>query len=317
MEFVNLPHLHDSCPIVLIDMSGSAERPIKLPGDFNSRTVIDYEIEIVKRLFASTGISQIYLGFWNYQLQIASQNPINISTISSYKPKQPFGSTLLNVPLKSIPQHWLQNKSCSELYIFTDGEIEDGDKITNQLKYLNSLKTKIQIITVEPNSINYLNSENIAGSTIYKAIKDNNLTSIIRRFSSYNEYHTHEPFISFDNPEQVDGYAIFDGKYFQIANSYDDFLDHVDERLASCESNNAIYKMAHDLTLTINHITKNKSHEEQNKITQEITDLFSNTTIDLSTFNKINTLLITESENHTKGQSTIFQEFRNALVVKN
>ncbi len=337
MDFVNLKQLQDNCPVVLIDMSGSTTDPINVPGDFEARRVIDYEISIVKKLFQSKGINQIYLAFWNYQLKIASNSPINISSISSYKPGEPFGSTLLATPLKSIPSNWFAGKPCSELYIVTDGEIEDGNNITEQLKYLHGLKTKIQIITVEPNSFNYLNPQEnpntrpdprrlqpgrrvntsrIAGSSIYEAIKNNNLTSLIRRFSSYNEFHTYEPFISFDNPEQIDGYAVFDGKYFSIENSYDDFVDYIDDKLTQCKNPNGIFKLAHELSLTIHHIGKNKSIEEQTQITQELSDLFANTPVDLSTFNKINTLLITEAENHSKGKSSIYQEFRDALVVR-
>ena len=51
---------------------------------------------------------------------------------------------------------YLDSHSDIDLYIFTDGEISDGNNIIKPIKELINKKVRIFIFTVENNNINYL-----------------------------------------------------------------------------------------------------------------------------------------------------------------
>lgn len=214
-----------------------------------------------------------------------------------------------------IPEDWKQNKTVSELYIFTDGEINDQNEVVEPLKELTKNNIKIYIIRVEPNNINYLNSNINIGNNIYKVVQDNNLTSFVKRFSSHNEYHVLEPFISFDNPDIDEGCVPFQGKQFYADDLFDEFIEYIENMIKSSDKE-TIPKLAHDLSLSIHHITKNKTIPEKENINRIFTDLFSSADICPNMFNKIHKFLLIESEKHLQGKSSTYHEFKDAFVVK-
>lgn len=72
-----------------------------------------------------------------------------------------------------------------------------------------------------------------------------------------------EPFISFDNPEDIEGFTPFQGEYYNVEEQKDELVDKVEEAIKTCETKEDIIKLAHDLSLTIHHIVKDKPVEEQ------------------------------------------------------
>jgi hypothetical protein len=306
----------DLCPIVLLDCSGSTEHSIDVNKYFsNVDTVLKYEINTCQRILKSKGINQMYLILWNFKSTIYSEKPILVDDLTKCNIES-LGGTVLSKGLESIPEEWIDVKGGQrkEMYVFTDGEIEDENIVANPLKKLIDGGIVIQIITIEPNSINYIESKGDAGHKLFQVIKTNGLTQSLRRFSSYNEYHVKEPFISFDNPEIIEGYAPFQGEYFNVEENKDDLVDKVEESINECKTKEELVKLAHDLTVTIHHMVKDKPVDEQLEINNEFADLFAETDIDHNIFTQVNKMLMLEVGNHSKGSASSYQDFKDALV---
>jgi len=313
-EDVNIKR--DNCPICLIDNSGSTNQKVKTKM-YGEITILKYTLLKAQNYFVSIGVKNIYLMLWNDRASIFSFEPIDVSSLDSPVLITKYGGgTILGEALKSIPEKWINTKKFTEMYIFTDGEITDDDKIiTTLFTNLFDSNTKIQIITVEPNDINYMLSNCNAGTKIFGIIQQAKLTSRVRRFSSYNGFHEDEPFIWFDNPDEISGYAPFRGKYFNIDKSSDDFIDFIEEEVVKCDSKEDVVKIAHELTLTISHMTKDSSDEQKLEINNSFADLFSlNDHVPPNMFKQINNLLLIESDRHTNGEATTYQGFKDAIV---
>ena len=72
-------------------------------------------------------------------------------------------------------------------------------------------------------------------------------------------------------------------------------------------SKDALLKLVHDLSLTIYHLTNNKSMSIKRSIINMINKLFINTPM----YMEIREILLNEIRNHSLGKSTTFQDYRN------
>lgn len=305
-------------PIVMFDCSGSTEHEINI-NKYNTdvTNVLKYEIYISQKIFKSKEITHAYVIMWNSNGRICSQEPILISEFSKIR-LDSFGGTCLTKGFEVIPEEWIKGeneKQKKELYIFTDGEIEDDCYVGFPLKELIKSNVSIQIITVEANDTDYVQTKAEAGNKIFQALKLNSLTKSLRRFSSYNEHHVIEPFISFDNPEEIEGFTPFRGKYFNTDIEQDDLIDKVEEIISQCETKEDIIKLAHDLTVTVSHMSKNKTTDEINEINSQFADLFAENKVDPMIFTKVNNLLITEANNNSNGNASTYHEFKDAMIL--
>lgn len=309
----------DSCPIILLDCSGSTEHSIDVKKYFaNIDNVLAYEINIAQRIMVGKNIKQVYVILWNYIGKVCSETPILVSDLTKIKMNS-LGGTCLTKGLEVIPDKWINTSTNvnekKEIYIFTDGEIEDDNIIISPLEKLINQGVRIQIITVEPNNINYVETKGDAGHKLFQAIKSNNLTKSVRRFSSYNEYHVLEPFISFDNPEEIDGFTSFQGEYFNIEEQEDELIDKVEDAVKSCETKDEIVKLAHDLSVTVYQMMKDKSIDEQNDINNKFADLFAESEIGSELFTQVNKMLMIEASNLLTGSGSSFHDFKDALIL--
>lgn len=307
--------INNSYPILLFDCSGSTQHSINLEKYFqNVNTVLKYEINTAQRIMESKNITHVYVIMWNFTAIILSKTPILVSELTKISPES-LGGTILSKGLEAIPEEWIINREKNELYIFTDGEIEDEDYVITPLKKLINNGITIQIITLEPNNINYVKTKGEAGHKLFQIIKSNGLTKSVRRFSSYNEHHVVEPFISFDNPEEITGFTPFHGTYYNIDEQEDELIEHIEDAIKSCETTEDVVKLAHELTTTICHIGKDKNIEDQIKINNQIADLFAESDIDPNIFTQVNKLLLLEANNHSNGSASSFQDFKDAMIV--
>ena len=128
MEFEEIKTIYDKCPIVLIDNSGSTDDLM-----CEKTNVLAYELKVAKDHFESIGVEKIYLMFWNSSASIYSMEPIDVSNLNTLEVKSK-GSTNLVPALTNIPELWIENKNTIDLYIYTDGEIVDGNSIKTHIK---------------------------------------------------------------------------------------------------------------------------------------------------------------------------------------
>jgi len=295
MEFEQLNVSCDKNPIVLIDNSGSTK------DQMNGCSILHTELQKMRDMMDQLDITEIYLMFWNSNCEFANNKKlINIKSIdeSNYKS---YGSTYLGTALKQLPVEWFENKEKCDIYIYTDGEINDAPHDIMR-EILN--KASIHIITVEANNNNYNNINCNAGNTIYDVIRKNCLTGKVKQFVSFNKHHIYEPFVTFNNPDVPHGYASFRNQIFKITNMKH-FINYMDT-LISQTNENDIMKLTHDLSLTVSHLIKNKSIQIQHQIINLFADLFSNT----YGFKLIRELLLKEVDNHVKGTATTFQAYK-------
>jgi len=299
MLFSDLKIEKDKNPIVFIDTSGSTAG--FLP--HNNISILQNELMLVSKIFRQKGIENIYLMFWNDSFKIVS----NLTNINDLDNKiESSGGTSLAQALKNIPNEWIENKEVTELYIFTDGDIQDSIETANEFKNMLIKNIKINIITVESNSYNYLNSNCQAGNTIYNAIRQNSLTNKLKSFISYNSYHKDIPFCSLNNPDVELGYAPFRDKCFKVT-QITEFLNHIEGLIEEIKNDNdKLLKLLHELSLSVSYLTKNKSVQVQRQLIGIFSDLFSDTGI----YKQTRELLLNEINNHAHGTATTFQAYK-------
>ena len=293
-------------------------------------SILNGEVRLAKKYFESINIDKVYVMMWNSTAKCLSKEPINVSDLLTYTYNST-GGTYITPALNEIPESWIKqnnettNESTNEptneptdIYVYTDGEISDGDRFASALKELMAKSNiNFHIVTVEANEINYLKRDCNAGNAIYSAIHNNKLMNIVKEFVSYNKHHIDSPFISFSNPTVGPDQVPFRGKCFAI-NQLSNFIGHIEQLIAEAtvstnvsatQSNEHILKLAHDLTITMYHLLKNKSLPIQKYTINLFSDLFADQPQE--TYKEVRKLFMEEINNHSKGQSTTFQAYRN------
>lgn len=302
-------------PIVMFDCSGSTELEVNVSQYFQGvNNVLCYEICIAQRILKAKKYTHAYVVMWNSTGRICSPEPINVLEFNKIS-LESFGGTYLTKGFEVIPQEWVVSNNKREMYIFTDGEIEDDNYISIPLKKFIESNISIQIVTIEANNTNYVQTKAEAGNKLYQVLKRNGLTIHVRRFSSYNEHHVLEPFISFDNPEEMEGFTPFRGEYFDINEQQDELIEKIEESVSNCETKDDVVKLAHELTITVSHMTKNKTTDEINEINTQFADLFAENKVDPSIFTKVNNMLLLEANNNSNGNASTYHEFKDALIL--
>lgn len=290
--------------------SYSSDNSLSDDDDEQSQTesinVLKYELEVAKKHFESIGVKSVYLMFWHTNASIYSPEPVLVSSLDSIK-KSPQGSTNLTPALKAIPEEWLVNKNTVDLYIYTDGEIGDSYSIEKPIKKLFEKNVRTYITTVEPNSKDYIKGNVQAGNTIYEAIQSNNLMGKVKKFTSYNQKYVLKPFVSFDNPDVGPSYAPFRGQCFRVDKTWQfvKYLEDIIEQESKEESK--LLKLAHELTMTLYWLTKDRSMVMKHQIVNMFSDLFS----EYPSYKEIRKLFLEEIDNHATGKSTTFQAYKN------
>jgi hypothetical protein len=300
-------------PIILIDCSGSTDRDINIAKYYDGvDNVLKYELNIAQRILRK--MTHVYVIMFNIMGIMLSKTPILVSELQKIRPES-FGGTYLSKGLDEIPSEWLSEKEKNELYIFTDGEIDDEEIVASPLKKLLDSNCTIQIITVEPNDTNYMKTKTEAGNKLFQVIKSNGLTNFVRRFSSYNEHHVVEPFIIFDNPEKIEGFAPFQGVYYDTEKQKDEIMEKIEEEIKNCETKEELIDTAHKVSVTLDHMSRDKPYEEQIELSNQIADLFAESYVDPTMFIQVNKMLLLEAHNHSIGSASTFHDFKDALIV--
>jgi len=269
-------------------------------------SILEREMQVLKQTLTDKHIDECYLMFWDTDFILPfNKDKVSIENINNLNIK-PQGGTSLVPALNGIPKEWFENKEIIDLYIFTDGEISDGKNIIDPIKKLIDKKVRIFIITVESNDINYLVENCSAGNKIYEILRKNKLMNQLKSFESINNYHVDIPFNNLQNPDVKEGYVPFRNQCFN-KNDLVGFINYIETELENNKSNpQKILKIIHELTLTIYHLTKDQSDSYK----FSIINLFSNLFLTYGCYEDARNIFLNEINNHVKGQSTTFQEYR-------
>jgi hypothetical protein len=322
--------LEKTDPIFLIDTSGSTTS--RLSGLHrndkgyvkDSITVLGYEIELIKEISKTRGYGTSHVILWSTRALYCGKIDILGSDdnmeLLKVQAGQNTGATQLMCGLKQIDPSMLdetKNKQ-TDIIIITDGEIQDSSRtISKELRKLCRNKISLSIVAVEKGECNYLEAEvdGVVGNTLYSIIRDNNLTRYVNKFSIYNNLRTE--FVNFSNPIVPDSYVPYNDSMFLKSNfiNFARFIDDHLESVSKCEIHvNDILKHAHSLSLTIYHYIRDKSLEMQKGIIDLFTNMYKrfdpmdgvDNKDNVSVYELVRTLLLTEVDNHVAGKSTTF-----------
>jgi len=317
----------DQCPIVMIDNSGSTsdtystqyikDKIKNLEEKYSTdafkcndnNNILQYEFCAIHQLLKNQGVKECNLMVWNSSVY-STDTKITLDELEkrSIMTRITGGTNVFNA-LQNIPADWFKKDCKNDIYIVTDGYTSGSLHAKEILKDLIHKNCRIYIITVETNEYDYINTNISAGNQFYKTIRDSKSTGYVKKFISYNKKHVitdkeDNPFVSFSNPDVKLGYSPFKDHVFRT-DKIIDFIQYINKMIKEEKPN--IIKLAHELTMTLYHFTKGKSIIIQTGIINLFADLFKDT----DQFTSIRELFISEVDNHSKGMSNTFQDYRN------
>jgi len=337
-------HYGSSLPIILIDVSGSTDTKM-----YSGKTIRVYEFEITKRLVERYGSANVVC--WSttaFSLGTISSKDLEGDSLTDiYKRCKKISSgTHLMCGLDLIQNEWLSDNS-TELIIITDGEISDSSKnLSARLSELSKRKIVMKIIAVEVGTKNYLTSQCNVGNALYRMVRENGMTRLVNKFLIYNDLDTE--FINFSNPNVPDEYVPFREQMFHRAD-FGKFIRHVvqlvtelqakypvtqsvdvpkqpshvyedgeeyeyeEEFIENTDTNRMVYlKLAHDISLSIYHLTKSKGYQEQVGIIDTFSSIFKEVPV---LYADIRKLMLEEVNNHMTGRATTFTSLKKNKYV--
>jgi hypothetical protein len=294
------------------------------------KTVLEMECEKVIEMLKNNKIEEFHLLFWNstcdYIGKYKTADFENIQTNKtdySYnfgsKVIKPEGCTHIVPVLKKVKEIMSEgNMKNKDIYIFTDGEVNDSDySAKNDMKEVFSelfhQGSKIYISTVEPNDNDYINSNCHAGSVLYDRIKEYQQTNFIKKVENFNYKHHSKSFVSLFNQDVPEGYLPFGEKLF-LESDFQQFIEFLKEEIKKSNKNHLL-KLVHNLSRTIFYMTKNKETQLRRMIINNISTYFDGTEV----YANVRNMLTNEIDNHINNKSTTFQEYRdqrNDLIEK-
>jgi hypothetical protein len=306
-EKINIEY--DTCPIVLVDVSGSTDYVI----DDLNKTIQKAEMNIIKRKLEQANITTCHLVFWATRASIV-ENVVNVSDLENNFDFES-GGTNIAPAFRIIPNEWTLEKPFTDIYILTDGEIGDEANFNTELrKFMQSHdKVRIKIITVESNNKNYneISEDCDAGGRIFSAIQNNKLTTFVESFHCYNKTNMvpnlEEPYVNFTNSYVKEGWAEFQNQQFLITRS-GEFFEHIQTLIEPIvDSEQELLRLAYDISRSLYYVTKSKPERIREQIIKLYTMLFDQTMIKDNAY----MYLSSEINNHLKGTSQTFQEYRS------
>ena len=322
-EPIRSDRARNSIPIVLIDISGSTKtrlqssEKIKKPNrssdvDAWKNTIRDYEFKLAHDVCKANGYDKAHVICWSDTAKLFESYEIsNINEIFKETIKIA-NSTHLMSGLELIDYSWLDENKITDVFIITDGEIQDSyDTLSNKIRDLCDKSISIQIIAVEPDTNNYLTTQCSVGNALYRMIRNHSMSRFINRFSIYNELYTE--FVNLSNPTVPNEYVPFrDTMFKKTALSH--FINHVIELVTQIKNENGLdekikhmkyMKLAHEISLSVYYLTRDKTYQHQ----MSIIDLFSNMFKDAdNVYCDVRKLLLEEVNNHMTGKSTTFTD---------
>lgn len=288
-------------PYVLIDSSGSTSSKSNIYN--NCKNVLQSEFRTAYEILLEKNISECNLIVWNDEIILDEHIEVDKLLDKSIKPS---GGTYLYGPLQRVLDNMKKNDSHDrDIYIFTDGEVCDGSELGDILSELFSRKANIYIVAVENNNNNYLENECYAGNALIRYIGEQSKMNFVKKVILYNNNHK-TGFTSLHNFSVPDNYLPFRDNLFHV-NQFSEFLNYLKEVLKTEANENALLKLAHDVSRTLFYYSKDKESFKRRIILDYVCDCFKNTNI----YKKIRGMLLKEIDNHVNNRSTTFQQYKS------
>ena len=284
-----------------IDSDSDSEEEVD---DSVNDRVLDREFRVIKSHLLERGIKQARFVLWdNATEHYKNGKLLDIAKLSS-RPVNSRGGTSIGQALVKIPEEWYCEKEYTDLYIVTDGEISDGTQCKEPFRNLINKNCRINIITVEGGAEDYMTNNCNAGGRIYQTLNDLKLMKHVKRFTCFNNKYK-EGFVALHNPEVPIGYAPFGDKCFRMDQTAK-FVAYLDNLVEQTPKEN-LMKLAHEVSLTLYYLIKDKAMCVQRGIINMFCHVFSDTDL----YSEIRDIFLKETDNHSHGKATTFQAYRN------
>jgi len=287
----------DSCPIIMIDCSGST-RSKMADGQSILQTLGNKAIQTLE----GKQVNELYLIFWNYLA--VNKGKMTINQLQHVIQKQISTNRTKLTPAFDMISDKMLDRPCVDIYIMTDGHIDDSVQFSNRItKLINKYPNiNVHIITVDKGETDYSKTNYDTGSAIYQVIHNMKLTNYFRSYMSYNDRFVDKPFVNFSNPNLKEGYMPFREKCFPLT-KLREFIVHV----ANLVTQDDVDRLLYDLSTTLYCIVKDKPA----RIRNDIVDIFCRLFVGVKGYGEVYTVLSSQMVEMAQGQAATFQDYRN------
>lgn len=306
MEFIKAVNIakYDPNPYVLIDKSGSTADSCKITNE--NQTILNAEVDIAYQILCKVNSENCHLLLWDSRVELEEEIKVSelLENNKKYSKRSSGGTNLTPALKKVVTDVTVNKKQNKDLYIITDGEICDTNEIGKPLADLFAENINIYIITVEPNNKNYLSKNCSAGNSLYSYLNKNSKMNFVKKITQYNNFHQ-DGFVTLNNFDVPNGYLPFRDDIF-LQSDFSKFTNFLKDEISSCDTNEKLLKLAHDLSRTLFYLSKNKETNVRQIIVNNLSNYFKNTSI----YNEVRNLLLKEIDNHINHKSSTFQDYR-------
>lgn len=315
-------------PILLIDSSGSVK------DRFVNETIFDKMLDISRNINSKF----FRFIFWNSNTYRYNDK---LFTNGIYKPVSCFSRDKIHQLFKfvssningqcltypdlgfdSIPDEWISNTTPTHIYLITDGCMSDkGYQYQQHFKTVidklvkNHNNIHLHLITVENRSFDFNQNEifnQIAGSDVFTMFQKTGLTNFISEFISYSPKYL-DGYTHIKRMILPTGYSEFMGRAFSLTKA-DEFLHYLKNLITKTntevDAEDKLLRIIQDLTITLKHLSIDKSPQQTIGLTNMICNMFRNTVIDSSI---VKSIFIDASQSELQGKAIVFSEYRTRL----
>jgi len=323
-DIVNINTLkieHDNEPYILIDRSGSTDGLYNFTEEITNsknqpQNIIGMERILAYETLKKLNIKKAKILFWNTScewIEIDNKpcnDAVDIEYLLTNTIKSSNGTQLAQA-LEYLT--FDQSKQINDVYIFTDGEIQDVESyLSKELQRLFQYNVKIHIHTVENNNSNYTDANCDIGNKLFTSIRNMKMTNNIYEFVLHNQCHGLNGFKNYYNPTIPSDCVLFRNNIIHKCNIVGLIKILVDLDLNKM-TDNELKLVIYELSNIIHQITKNKNASICNEIISLICKAFINTKV----HNTIYDTLTNDIVNIKSGGIQTYHEYRNAKTNRN
>lgn len=291
--------VYDSCPIVLIDTSGSTENIMK-----NNNKIIQNELMYAKNILKSKNIDEFHLILWS---TYATYQKFKTENLAIENIKCEYCATRIQPALEIIINQNLLNKykRVNDILIFTDGQVSNND-LTKEFKKIFNEKYKVNmyIYTIENNNNDYNKNPNSAGSVLYSMLKNQRLTHNIKKFECYNNIFIDDSYVTMRNLDVPEGVVPFREKGFFLRD-LNLFIEDIYKDVQKETDEHILRKLMYDLAISINKILEYKPPHLKRGIINCFSSMFKDTILK----NEASEFFDAQIDDINNGMTSTFAEY--------
>jgi hypothetical protein len=221
-------------PIFFVDVSGSTDSVLYQHDDKRIR-VRDYEFELIAQESQRLSYEMCHVCCWSSEgMMFKNVNPLDKNELTNIKNsiKKIISGTEMMSGFNLVTDDMFHPDKTTDFIILTDGEINDSaEQIDQTIRELSKKNVTIRIIAIELGKTDYMKRDCSVGNTLFRYIRECNMTRVVNSFSIYNSLQ--KEFVNFYNPRVPDGYAPYIDNTIFKKSEFKQFMIFIDSELKS------------------------------------------------------------------------------------